>query len=437
MLNRDRSSRRDFMKTSAGAAAASAFLHEYLGDLSYGAAAPSDAKNDRPRLGSIGVGGRGSGIMRGARRYADLVAVADVDLDHAERAREKTGGKAKVYQDYRKLLERGDIDVLTIGTPDHWHTRICAEALKAGIDVYCEKPLTLTIDEGKYLCKVVKDTGRILQVGTQQRTEMGRRFLTAVALVRAGRIGKLQRVTTAIGRGPSGGPFKETAAPSNLDWDFWLGQTRKVAYIKERCHNTFRWWYEYSGGKLTDWGAHHIDIAQMGMEMEHTGPLWLAGEAEHPNVANGYNTATKFKITAMFPGDIELIIYDRAPKFGNGILFEGTEGHVYVDRGKINGPAVDALADNPLPDDAITKIYKGDKPDRHMGNFFRSVASRREPVSDVWSHHRVLTTCHLANICIRVGRKITWDAKAEQIVGDSQANLMLSRPQRRTFESVA
>jgi predicted dehydrogenase len=210
--------------------------------------------NARPRVAAIGVGGRGTAIAKAAQKHGDIVAVADVDRGRAEKFNhDACQNKAAYTQDYRSVLDRADVDAVVVGTPDHWHTKICLDFMRAGKDVYCEKPLTLTIDEGKQLCRAVTQTKRVLQVGTQQRSEFANRFLTAVALVHAGRIGKVQRVTCQINEGPAGGPFpKSQPTPPGLDWDLWLGQAPKVDYMKERCHWAFRWWYEYSGGKLTD-----------------------------------------------------------------------------------------------------------------------------------------------------------------------------------------
>ena len=281
------------------------------------------------------------------KRYGDIVAVCDVDREHAESAKDdpKLGnGKADIYEDYRKLLDRKDIDVVTIGTPDHWHTQIAIDAMRAGKDVYCEKPLTLTIDEGKQLRKVVKETKRIFQVGTQQRSEDKNMFLTAVAMVRDGRIGKIKRVTCAIGATPDEGKtFRKTEPPAQLNWDMWLGQAPQVDYIAERCHNEFRWWYEYSGGKMTDWGAHHVDIAQWAIGMEQSGPTTVeVVTAEHPvpfkdgmpTVDDRYNTATTFLVRCLFPNDVEMLIRHDTE---NGIMFEGEKGTFFVSRGKLVG----------------------------------------------------------------------------------------------------
>jgi predicted dehydrogenase len=411
--------------TAAGSLAAASLVPWLHG-------APEAKKDDAFNVGAIGVGGRGSGIASQARKFGPVVAVCDVDRSHAEKGKASFGdGKAEVYSDYRKLLDRKDIQVVTIGTPDQWHAKIAIEALQAGKDVYCEKPLTLTIDEGKLICKAVKATGRVFQVGTQQRSEFGLNFLRAVALCHAGRLGKLTRISCAIGGAPTGGPFMESEPPAGLDWDFWLGQTPKVPYIKERCHGNFRWWYEYSGGKMTDWGAHHVDIAHWAMNATDTGPISIEGTATHPKVKNGYNTATAFNVKCLFKNGVELIIRHDTE---NGLLIEGDKGSIFVSRGALKGKAVDELKENPLSEDALTKLYKGKKPGNHMANFFECVKTREQPISDVFSHHRSVTTCHLANIAIRLGRKLTWDPVKEEITGDEEARAMQSREQRKGYE---
>ncbi|HWE40189.1 MAG TPA: Gfo/Idh/MocA family oxidoreductase [Isosphaeraceae bacterium] len=404
------------------------------------------AKNDRPRLGLIGAGGQGSGDARGASHFGDFLAVCDVDRNHAEHAKADRNigkGKADVYEDYRKLLDRNDIDAVVIGTPDHWHTKILIDAMKAGKDAYCEKPLTLTIDEGKKIGEVAKQTKRVVQVGTQQRSDHNRVFLLAVALVRSGRIGKIRKVTAAIGGAPSGGPFKKEAPPAGLNWDMWLGQAPKVEYIKERCHGEFRWWYEYSGGKLTDWGAHHVDIGTWGIGMENSGPttievetgvLPVPFERGWPKVDDQYNTATRFLVKATFPNGVVLQIRDDTE---NGVTFEGTNGRIFVTRDRIDlsGGSVDALYKDPVPEKLLVELRKGKRVDGHMANFFECARDRATPVSDVWSHHRALTTCHLANIAMRLGnRTLRWDAEKEEIIGDSEANSWLTRPQRAPYE---
>jgi predicted dehydrogenase len=421
-------SRRQFLRTSVVATAGATVPYWFTAQGAL--AADEKSKNSRHVIGCIGTGDRWKGLFKGALPHGDIVAVCDVDRNHAEEGRERVGGKADLYEDYRKLLDRKDIDVVTIVTPDHWHSKIAIDAMRAGKDVYCEKPLTLTIDEGKQICKVLKETGRVFQVGTQQRSEMNQRFLTAIAMIRDGRIGKVSKAVCAIGGAPTGGPFEPMPVPPELNWDMWLGQAPQVDYTQKRCHYEFRWWYEYSGGKLTDWGAHHVDIATWAIGADHSGPRTIEGTAIHPNVPNGYNTATEFLINCKYDGGAEIVIRHDTE---NGITFEGDKGSFFVSRGNLSGAAVDELKDNPLPEDAVEKLYGG-KPTSHMTNFFQAVKSRKQPISDVFTHHRAITTCHLANIAIRLGRKLNWDPVTEQIVGDSEAQSWQSRPQRKGYE---
>jgi len=433
--------RRRFLQASA-ALAATGMVPLGLASRAFG----YRAANDRPQIGQIGCGGQGNYITSRATEFGDVVAVCDVDSKRAEDAKAKQGkGKAAIFEDYRKVLERSDIDIVTIGTPDHWHTKIAIEAMQAGKDVYCEKPLTLTIEEGQLICKVAKETKKVFQVGTQQRSEGP--FARAVALCREGRLGKIQKILVAIGGGDKGGPFKKEKAPPHLNWDMWLGQAPKVQYIKERCNYQFRWWYEYSGGKMTDWGAHHVDVAHWILDAHDTSPVSYEGSSvEHPvPLKNGYpteddkyNTATAFRVATKFKDGAELIIThhirEENANHGNGVLVIGDKGRIFVDRGKLVGKPVDELKENPLPQDAVAKVLKGQAHGYHMRNFFECVKSRKDPISDVYSHHRAMTTCHLANICIRLGRKIEWDPVKEQIVGDEEAAKWVRREQRKGYE---
>lgn len=440
-------SRRSFLATSSAALAAGAAA-PYFFSTPRTMADEARSKNDRPLVGCIGLGGMGNGDARSIKRYGDIVAVCDVDEKHAGQAAahpEVGDGKAQVFGDYRKLLERKDIEIVTISTPDHWHTAIALAALRAGKDVHCQKPLTLTIAEGKLLCKAVKESGRVFQVGTQQRSENDNMFLKAVALAQEGRIGKIKRVTVAIGGAPRGNKFTKSAPPATLNWEMWLGQAPLVDYIPERCHNNFRWWYEYSGGKMTDWGAHHVDIAQWGIGMDASGPTSVeVVAAEHPvpfekgypTVDDTFNAAITFNVRCLFANGVEMLIRDDAQDLGfdNGIMFEGENGRFFVNRGKLTGKPVEDLAKNPISDEVLLKLRKGKKFDNHMGNFIACTKDRTLPISDVYSHHRALTTCHLANIALRLGRKLNWNAETEQIVGDDEANAWQSRTPRKGYE---
>ena len=418
--------------------------------------------NDRPRIGVVGCGSRWDqqatlangkyGVGKEFPKFGDIVAVCDVDQTRVQRGRDLVkdwlGAAPDTTRDYRDILEREDIDIVHISTPDHWHAKVAIEAMLAGKDVYCEKPMTLTIDEGRTLCDVYERTGRIVQVGTQQRSMQ--QMLRAIALIRAGRLGQLQRVQCAIGGGPRSPELPRCEPPKHLDWDRWCGPAPLADYRAlagannetkswSRCHYEFRWWYEYSGGKLTDWGAHHVDIATWGMGKEDTGPVTVDPVVvEHPvDFRDGmpvqkdrYNTATAFNIQAKFADGVELTLrHDTS----NGILFEGSEGRIFVNRGRLTGKPAEDLENNPLPDGAIEEVYGRPLTD-HVQNFFQSVADRKPAISEPCSHHRALTTCHLAGIAARLGRKITWDAEEQRIIGDDQAQSFVAREPRRGYE---
>jgi predicted dehydrogenase len=446
-------SRRQFLQGAAAAGAAGLLLRPV--DRAFGYQAP----NDRPVFATIGLRNQGWAITSKSFKFADFAALADVDAnvlgENVEKVEKAQGKKPDAYKDYRKILDRKDIDAVMIATPDHWHTKIAVEAMLAGKDVYCEKPLTLTIDEGKLIEKVVKETGRVFQVGTMQRTESDKRFLQAIALVRAGRIGTVQKVTCGIGGMESSPAIPEAPVPEGLDWDFWLGPAPQAYYralpelregygggvpLYSNCHYSFRNWHEYSGGKLTDWGAHHVDIACWALGADDTGPskitpvqytLPVEYQDGHPLVDDRYNAATDFSIRVDMPGGVEMII---ASEGDNGILFEGTEGRFFVNRGKITGKPVEDLAENPLPDGAIEEVYGGPVSENHTANFIEAMQSRKQPISDVWSHNRMLEICHLANIAMRLGRELKWDAEKREIVGDDQANAFLAREYRKGYE---
>lgn len=456
-LNTTQVSRRNAIKASVGMAAAS------LCPGNIGRALGFESANARPRIGVVGCGIRWDkrvyeadgryGVGKEFPKFGDIVSVCDVDAKRLDRAKGIVKGWLgkfpEVAGDYRKIIDDPKIDVVHISTPDHWHAKVAIEAMLAGKDVYCEKPMTLTIEEGQLICEVCKKTGAVFQVGTQQRSTP--QFITAIALIREGRLGKLRRVQCAIGGAPTSPELPSATPPKHFDWDRWIGPAPQTEYhfkdgasniIKSwsRAHYEFRWWYEYSGGKLTDWGAHHIDIATWGMDMTNTGPISVDPVlVEHPVefkdgypvTNNRYNTATRFNIKVVYPGGVELTIRHDTD---NGILFEGTKGRIFVNRGKLKGKPVEDLATNPLPDGAIEKVYKNRELTDHVTNFFEAVASRKQPISDVFSHHRALTTCHLAGIAARVGHKIRWDAKNEKIIADPLAQSLVAREKRQRFE---
>ena len=290
--------RREFLKQSTLAAGAA--FSPYFFSTPQTLADETKSPNDRFRIGVIGAGGMAGGNMNAARDWLDIVAIADVDEGRREGFSQRfSGDKADTYNDYRKVIERDDVDVIHVATPDHWHTKTLVESMLAGKDVYCEKPMTLTIDEGKLIRKVQMETGRIVQVGTQQRSTFNL-FVKAMAIVQEGRLGRINKLEVSIGGAPTSPALPVAEVPQGLDWERWLGPAPKVDYrvlqpeatagqkrkprAKTNGHYEFRWWYEYSGGKLTDWGAHHVDIAMWALRLngQTEGPLSIGGTAKHP-----------------------------------------------------------------------------------------------------------------------------------------------------------
>ena len=422
------SNRRQFI--ASGLVAASAAPYFFSPKDAF--AQENNAANDKINVAAIGNGGRGSGIGHQAGRLGNMVACCDVDEQRAKGFASKYGS-CDTYQDYRKVLDRKDVDAVTIGTPDHWHTKIAIDAMKAGKDVYCEKPLTLTIDEGKLICKVVKETGRVFQVGTKQRSEYGSKFIQAVAIARSGRLGDNLHAVSSVGTAKSGGPFKSGEPPAHFDWNMWLGQAPDTPYIKERTHYQFRWWLEYSGGQVTDWGVHHTDIAMWALGHGETGPTTIEGKGTFNTQPDCYNVARDFDCTMTFADKTSI----RLTSGPNELILAGDKGRIRVNRGSLTGKPVEEImsskSEQEKLNESVRELYGGN-PQPHMVNFFASIKSRKQPVSDVFTHHRSVSCCHLANIAMLTGRKLTWDPQKEDFVGDEQASAMVAREQRAGFE---
>jgi predicted dehydrogenase len=463
LMSATKATRRAFLRSAVTGAASATTVAYWVTSRQAQAA---EAKNDRPLVGCVGVGGRGTAVAQWAAKFGDIVAICDVDRRNAEKAKAALGAKADLYQDYRQLLARKDVEVVVNGTPDHWHTAVNIAACQAGKDVYAEKPLTLTIDEGKLLCKVVEATGRIVQVGTMQRSE--RNFQTAVELVRNGRIGKLRQVWVALPYfSTKGGPFATQPVPPELNWDLYQGQAAEHDYCPQRTHGNFRWWYEYAGGIVTDWGNHHVDIAHWGMDCDLTGPVSVDARGLFPNPQGPayYNTPDRFFSRMRYPNGVEVLFFSSlnerlrygevkahsettpeqiAELFGrdapdeiktanrNGITFLGEKGRVFVNRGGVYGKAVEELKENPLPEDAWRAYPSTD----HMANFFDCVKTRKPPCTPVEVEHRTITACHLTNLSLRLNRKLRWDPEKQEIVGDDEANALQKRQQRAPYQIV-
>jgi len=397
--------------------------------------------NGRPGVALVGCGGMGTGDAQNSQRFGEVVAVCDVDQTHAEAVQKKftRDGKAPVvFSDFRKVMERKDVDVVIVATPDHWHTLVNLAAARAKKDIYSEKPLTLTIDEGKRLVKAVRENQVVLQTGSQQRSE--KLFRLACELVRNERIGKLKQATVYLPAGLRAGPFKSGPVPAGLDWDFWQGQAPNTEYVKERCHTTFRFWYDYSGGSMTDWGAHHNDIARWAIGLD--GPTKVESEVLAQPIAGGYTTISEYVVTFTYANGVRQVTRSTPDDsiFGgvvkkdgqrHGVKFEGTNGWIWVTRGDIAASEEDLLH-TPLSESGVHLEVSGD----HMGNFFDCVKSRKSPICAVEVGHRSASMCHLGAISLRLGRSLAWDPAQEVFQGpDAQmANAMVAREMRKPYD---
>jgi len=394
------------------------------------------AASDKPGIALIGCGGRGKGVAREAARHGNIVAFCDVDAVRRDQAKE-LWPQATGHSDFRKLLAQPGIDVVINATPDHWHTLVNIATLKAGKDVYSEKPLTLTIDEGKRLVDVVRQTGRVLQVGSQQRSD--KNFRLACELVRNGRLGQLKHVNVWLPSGRREGPFETKPVPAGLDWEMWLGQTPVVDYVPERCHQSFRYWWEYSGGTMTDWGAHHLDIALWGLGLDRSGPVSVEARPLVEMIPGGFTAYSEYEVQYAYDNGVTQTCRSTTANAWNGavvnregqqhgVRFEGEDGWIFVTRGKIEASQPELLT-TPLPASA-TRLYASDN---HMQNFFDCVRSRQAPICDVEIGHRSVSVCHLGVIALRLGRKLRWDPVREQFIGDAEANQWLARPMRKPW----
>ena len=431
--------RRGFLRTAASATALPAwFLDECRAEPE---PAKPTSKNDTPGIALVGCGGMGTGDAKSASRFGNIVALCDVDANQLATA-SKVWPDAATHRDFRKVMERKDVDVVICGTVDHWHTLVSMAAMRAGKDVYCEKPLTLTIDEGKHLVETQNKTKRILQTGSQQRSD--RSFRLACELVRNGRLGKIKEVDVWLPEGRREGPFKPAPVPKTFDWDMWQGQTPAVAYVPERTHVTFRYWWEYSGGTMTDWGAHHNDIALWGLGQERNGPVKVSAKQIGEMIPGGFTAASQYGVEYTYADGVVHRCQSTPANnwFGgvvdakgqqHGVKFTGADGWIFVTRGKIEASDPDLLK-KPLPVSA-TRLYASDD---HMGNFFDCVRSRKATVCDAEIGHRSATVCHLGTIAMRLGKELKWDPKLENFVDTADASKFLAREQRKpwTYEAV-
>lgn len=397
-----------------------------------GATPPSE----RLQIGFIGCGAMGRANMNGFVAQPDVAVVhlCDTDLERANQAvdlirNHPTGDEnasPAVTQDFREVIANPSVDIIVNATPDHWHAAIGIAAARAGKDIYGEKPLALTIEEGRRMVDAVTRYGSVFQVGSQQRS--GRDFRFACELVRNGRIGNVRRVIVGIPGGPGPSPgVQDVPAPAHFDYETWLGPAPWAPYDPNRCHWNFRWIYDYSGGQVTDWGAHHVDIAQWGLGREESGPVEVRGRAVFP--AEGiWNTPMDYEFDLVYDDGIVINASNKHPQ---GIRFIGDRGEVFVNRQKIEATPETLLREEFGPDDIQLPRSPG-----HQRNFLDCVRTRARTVAPIEVGHRSITTCHLANISMRLGTPVPWDPVTETTT-DPEAARMLSRPSRAPWGTIA
>jgi len=453
-VSQDRNiNRRQFLKRATVTAASVTGFPYFVRSSALGKAG-SVAASNRIVMGCIGVGGQGTANMNAFMRNSDVQVVAVCDVERERNvyykgatfgrkpakqkvesfyAKLKESGTYKgcaVYDDFRELLARDDIDVVSVCTPDHWHALISVAAAKAGMDIYCEKPLANTIAESKAIRDAVKRYGRVLQTGSHERSNDSVRF--ACELVRNGRIGRLHTIHINM---PSSDPhhqeilrlvgktFPEMPIPDGFDYKMWLGHTPWEPYTERRCHFWWRFILSYGGGEMTDRGAHIIDLAQLGNDTDDSGPVELVAQGERP--AKGlYNTFMKYKFECKYANGVRMIGQSSGTR---GLKFEGTDGWIFV---HIHGGRLEAEPKS-LLNEAIgpNELHLGRSPGHHR-DFLNAVKTRQDPVAPVEVGHRTATICHLLNISMLTERRLKWDPQREQIINDPEANRMLSRPMR-------
>ena len=425
--------RRAFLRAAATASTAPVILPASL----FGAGDTAPA-SERIVMGLIGVGGQGSYHMRTLSGFPDvqIAAICDVDAGHLDRAvnhvedayskRTKSGtfkGCAR-YNDFRELITRPDIDAVLVATPDHWHAAIGIAAMKAGKDCYIEKPLSLTVEQGRRVCDVARRYRRVVQVGSHERSRANARF--ACELIRSGRIGKLHTIRVNMPVDPGQKPIPPQPVmpvPEGLDWNMWLGPAPWAPYTEKRCHFLFRYILDYSGGEMTDRGAHILDLAQLALNTDDSGPVELAGSGWRPEDGL-FNTFMRYEFSMRYANGVQLFGSEASPR---GIRFEGSDGWVFIHihGGRLEAKSTSLLKEKLGPGD----VHLGRSPGHHQ-DFLNAVRTRGTPMATPEIGHRTATLCHLLNIAMLTGTRLEWDPVTERVTNSDEANRLLSRPAR-------
>ena len=453
MSRKGKINRREFIKGVGGAVVAGAGIPFVLTSFAHGEGGTT-SPSDRITLGCIGTGSQGTGIMNAFMQMADVqvVAVCDIDREYqsdsggrlfgrepsrmlvdrhyAQQSPTGTYKSCAAYSDFRELLARGDIDAVTVCTPDHWHGTISVAAAEAGKDIYCEKPLVNTIAEGKAVRDAVSRYNRVLQTGSHERSNDSVRF--ACELVRNGRIGKLHTITVNMPNNDphhlqimrTNQPQPVMPVPEGLDYDMWLGPTPKADYTKRRSHFWWRFILDYGGGEMTDRGAHIIDLAQFANDADKTGPVEISGEGKTAPGGGLFDAFMEYNFECRYANGVRLVGTSKEPR---GLKIEGSDGWIFIN---IHGGRLEAWPESLLHEQISPgEIHLG-RCRSHQLNFIDAVRTRQQPFASVEVGQRTATICHLLNIAMLTGRKLKWNPEKEVIVGDEEANRMLSRPMR-------
>ena len=462
MSNRPKTdfSRRDFVKTAVTGAVASSIAASGFPTIVPASVLEGNGPSNRINVGAIGTGRISrEHDLPGVWRYdhAQIIAVCDLDSRRVEDAKKLVNGYYSKktgrpydgvigYGDYRELLQNKDIDAVLISTPDHWHALIGIHAVEAGKDVYMQKPASLTIAEGRALSNTVHRTGRIFQIGSQQRSSL--QFRYAAELVRNGRVGQLKTVYVGLPADPAGDEEPEMPIPKNLNYEMWLGSTPYVYYTEKRVHPQTNYsrpgWLrceQFGAGMITGWGSHHIDCAHWAMDTEYTGPVEVSGSAEFPKKGL-WDVHGKFRTEAVYANGVKMIVSTELP---NGIKFEGTEGWIFVSRGNESVTASDpaaklkdtkalAASDPKIITSVIgpqeIHLYESKE---HHGNWLECIKTRKPPIAPIEVGHRSCSACLIHQIAMKLKRKVLWDPMKERFKNDDEANSMLSRSQRSPY----
>ena len=421
-------SRRRFIRTGAVAAAPMVVPASVLGQ------GDKTPPNSRIQIGCIGVGGMGTGNLRAflGQDRTEVVAVCDVDRNHRESAlREAKLDADRGYLDFRKLLGRDDLDAVMIATPDHWHAIITSAAVRAGLDVYCEKPLAASIGEGRFVSDLVRKEKRVLQCGTWRRSGVHTR--KACELVRNGYIGDLKEIEVGVPgefmiRGGFTGLEKDESVPEHLDYEMWLGPAVGAPYSAGRCHFNFRWINAYAPGYITDWGAHFLDVAQWGNGTDDTGPVEVSAQDIKRREKGYYDAPESFRIVYRYANGVRMTMFSTTDREKWGTRFVGSKGWVFTENTKLR-TSPESLLREKIKDDEI-HLYVSNN---HHVNFLDCVVSRKDCASSVESAHRAASACHIGAISAALGQPLEFDPVKERFSGNDKANALLSRKLRKPW----